>query len=283
MKKHRQLNLGSESQLICSTRGAPATYYYGFSLVELSIVLVILGLLTGGILAGQSLIRAAELRSTLSDTNRYRTAIYSFRDKYLALPGDMNTAGRFWGMANTAGTGGECADPNTNAGTGTQTCNGNGDGYIGPGTAPNERLRAWQHLANAGLIEGSYTGLPGSGGISHVVPGTNAPSGRVSNSGYSLYFWNDGAVDAGTYSRDYGNMMAIGTPTTTSTTKAAFIKAEEMWNMDTKIDDGRPAYGKFISRNATGRPNCATSDTASTAEYALTNTGISSSIYIQLK
>ena len=71
-----------------------------FSLVELSIVLVILGLLVGGILAGQSLIHAAELRAVSSEYQRYRTAIYAFRDKYLGLPGDITTATNFWGAAD---------------------------------------------------------------------------------------------------------------------------------------------------------------------------------------
>ncbi|MGB1540395.1 MAG: prepilin-type N-terminal cleavage/methylation domain-containing protein, partial [Rickettsiales bacterium] len=64
----------------------------GFSLVELSIVLVILGLLTGGILGGQSLIRAAELRSVSKEYEKYQTAINIFKDKYFALPGDFNNA-----------------------------------------------------------------------------------------------------------------------------------------------------------------------------------------------
>lgn len=63
-----------------------------FSLVELSIVLVILGLLVGGILAGQSLIRASELRAVTSEQARIVTAIQAFRDKYFALPGDMRNA-----------------------------------------------------------------------------------------------------------------------------------------------------------------------------------------------
>ncbi len=54
-----------------------------FSLVELSIVLVILGLLVGGVLSGQSLIRAAELRSITEDYARYVTATHTFKDKYL--------------------------------------------------------------------------------------------------------------------------------------------------------------------------------------------------------
>ncbi|MFZ4541879.1 MAG: type II secretion system protein [Rickettsiales bacterium] len=61
----------------------PITTHHAFSLVELSIVLVILGLLVGGILSGQALIRASELRSVSTEQQRYFTAIQTFRDKYL--------------------------------------------------------------------------------------------------------------------------------------------------------------------------------------------------------
>jgi len=63
-----------------------------FTLVELSIVLVILGLLVGGTLTGQSLIHAAELRSVVKDYEKYKTAMHVFEDKYFALPGDMTNA-----------------------------------------------------------------------------------------------------------------------------------------------------------------------------------------------
>lgn len=97
----------------------------GFSLVELSIVLVILGLLTGGILAGQSLIRASELRSVGNDVGRFYTATQSFRDKYFALPGDMAIATQIWGTQdNTPGT---CK---TTPSTTILTCNGDGNGQI---------------------------------------------------------------------------------------------------------------------------------------------------------
>ena len=79
-----------------------------FSLVELSIVLVILGLLTGGILAGQSLIRAAELRSVTNEFQRYIVATQSFRDKYFAAPGDITDAHRFWTSAGGNGANAAC-------------------------------------------------------------------------------------------------------------------------------------------------------------------------------
>lgn len=70
-----------------------------FSLVELSIVLVILGLLVGGILAGQSLIKASELRKIGADFTRYESAINAFRDKYFFYPGDLPNATQLWGAA----------------------------------------------------------------------------------------------------------------------------------------------------------------------------------------
>ena len=128
-----------------------------FSLVELSIVLVILGLLVGGILSGQSLIRAAELRSFTTEYSKYVAAVNSFKDKYFQLPGDMPNATSFWGAAHA--TPATCL---TTVGTGSQTCNGDGNGSISNAAAASqygEEYTFWQHLANAGLIEGSYTGI----------------------------------------------------------------------------------------------------------------------------
>jgi prepilin-type N-terminal cleavage/methylation domain-containing protein len=61
----------------------------GFTLVELSIVLVIIGLIIGGVLVGQDMIKAAEIRSTVSQIQSYDTAANTFRDKYEYVPGDV--------------------------------------------------------------------------------------------------------------------------------------------------------------------------------------------------
>ena len=61
----------------------------GFTLIELSIVLVIIGLVVGGVLVGQDLIRAAQGRAQISQIEKYNTAANTFRDKYGALPGDL--------------------------------------------------------------------------------------------------------------------------------------------------------------------------------------------------
>ena len=74
---------------------------HGFSLVELSIVLVIVGLLTGGILMGQNLIRNAEIQGVMKELAKYSDAVIAFRDQYDALPGDLPDAGNYWGLVNT--------------------------------------------------------------------------------------------------------------------------------------------------------------------------------------
>lgn len=157
----------------------------GFSLVELSIVLVILGLLTGGILGGQALIRAAELRSLTVELERLSTATYSFRDKYFGMPGDITNATAFWGDQATGVN--ACPSPSTPDGS-PGTCNGNGDGQFSGGDL-GENLRALQQLALAGLIEGSYTGIP-SASNNVQLAGENVVRARLPNAGIWFRFWD---------------------------------------------------------------------------------------------
>lgn len=247
----------------------------GFSLVELSIVLVILGLLVGGILTGQNLVRAAELRSITTERDQYVAAIQIFRDKYLALPGDMTNAKAFWGEA-AAGT--ACK---TTIGTGTQTCNGNGNGEIHyNATESNEYFRSIQHLANAGLINGNYTGIGGTDGsdIDHAIIGTNTPRAKLGNAGWTLRTYGDYGGDVETYNSaflsggDYGHILDFGSQTGGNTTRGPILSPEEVWNIDTKIDDGRPGHGSVILRHI---DFCATpsGNTDVNADYLLSETG----------
>lgn len=245
----------------------------GFSLVELSIVLVILGLLTGGILAGQSLIRASELRSYITDMQRYTAAINSFRGKYFQYPGDMNNATAFWGSAG--GTGADATCQNT-ASTTTATCNGNGDGWIDDSAVTNdERFRFWQHLGNAGLIEGSYTGATDSGtpGSFALTPGKNVPALKgnatftlidyQTASGYTAGSFSFAGLSAGHYIEFRASGSGVQP-----------LAPDEAWNIDTKMDDGKPGYGIISGpvSSWTGSTGCTTSDDPTTATYSLTNT-----------
>lgn len=250
----------------------------GFSLVELSIVLVILGLLTGGILAGQSLIHAAELRAVSTEFQRYVAASQSFRDKYFALPGDMTNANKFWGAAD-GGTGDTVACMTTTTND-ARTCNGNGSGRIGDSAISNESLRFWQHLANAGLVEGQYTGIAGTPAANQIIIGTNVPRAKLSNSSY--WFPQYEGVQPGSAGRfasteAYNNTFYFGG---WAGTWRGNLKPEDAWNIDTKMDDGKPGQGKVkapwdanYSASGTACTSAATA-AATTADYLLTNSNM---------
>jgi prepilin-type N-terminal cleavage/methylation domain-containing protein len=251
----------------------------GFSLVELSIVLVILGLLTGGILAGQSLIHASELRSYMADYSRYIAALHSFRGKYFGMPGDITNATKFWGAADPTP-----ATCKTTTPTGTQTCDGDGNGAVRESATSFENFQAWRQMANAGLVEGSFTGLAGTCGAPGdrcPTPGTNIPITKLNKGGWGLYYVASLSADTGSrYAGRYGNVFYSG-KASNDYADNPFLKTEDAWNIDTKLDDGKPGYGKIKSYTATSRPNCASTDVASSAIYDLTQTRSNCTLLIE--
>ena len=86
-----------------------------------------------------------------------------------------------------------------------------------------------------------------------------------------------GAMFAGTP----GNFLQVGAQTATGATGASFFKPEEVWNIDTKMDDGKPAYGmvQADNPNSTKNPNCTTSTNSALATYNLALSAISCRIY----
>lgn len=239
----------------------------GFSLVELSIVLVILGLLVGGILAGQSLIRASELRSVSNDMQRFTAATYAFRDKYFSIPGDMNNATAFWGKDNT-----NCPSHSGSAAT-PGTCNGNANGMIDitvSASSTGESFQFWKQLALAGMVEGTYTGLSGADGNRHSIPGTNVPRGKLANSGFSIDYLGTLSGDAWRWNGAYHNTLHIGGAVGT-VPEGQIFSPPEQWNIDTKLDDGNPAQGRVRSYKQSHHTGCTTTNTESSTQYALSN------------
>ena len=252
----------------------------GFSLVELSIVLVILGLLVGGVLTGQNLVRSAEIRSITEQFKSYDIAVNLFREKYNGRPGDIANATAYWGAAGTC--------PGTapaHATTDGSTCNGDANGQ----TNSFEIYRVWQQLANAGLIEGRYNGV--TGGVSNhytSLIGTNVPAGKVGNGGWSIYNWGPTALVSELNNRfegSYGNgdIYIYGAKITDHLSSSPVITGQEMWNIDTKMDDGKPGTGTLRAQEVTGNCHDATTSAvtalAPTANYNLSANTISCNLY----
>jgi prepilin-type N-terminal cleavage/methylation domain-containing protein len=244
----------------------------GFSLVELSIVLVILGLLTGGILGGQSLIRASELRTVSTEHGRYVAAVHSFRDKYFQLPGDLSNATNIWGTAAN------CPGNSTQGSTTSATCNGDGNGKIMNTGTSSERYRAWQHLANAGLIEGSFSGVAGAGGANESKIASNVPASKLGRAGWTIRTCCSATDETTTgntaaFAGVYGNMFDFGAELATNTTQDPVLKPEELWNIDTKMDDGKPGTGRVLA-NYWSTCTLATSQSDIAANYNLASSAI---------
>lgn len=236
-----------------------ARQYKGFTLIELSIVLVIIGLIIGGILVGKDMIRAAELRSVLSQIDNFQSAINAFRLKYSCLPGDCPNATDFFGTDSSGCPSG---------GGATGTCNGNDNRQIGlfsVGTiSEGESFRSWQQLGLAGLIEGSYTGVAGPGGVRDVIGGTNAPISKMNKSAFQLVYIQSTLGDR--YSAVSGHhILFFGNDSTNFEPDKGALGADEAYALDAKTDDGLPGSGRMIAAYQflnNGYPECVTNNSA---------------------
>lgn len=199
----------------------------GFSLIEISVVLVIIGLLAGGILIGGGLIGTARTQKAIGDFTKYGEAATGFYEKYYYWAGDIPDATSRW----------------------SGTSNGNGDGYLGVDSSgtfaqANEFYYFWLDLAKAQYIEGSYTGAAGS-----------VPKGAFSGS-YLSHVVNNSGSDA-----DTTRQALLLTPvaqyneTNGEDSDAGIVKGQDAQYIDSKIDDGLPRTGRVRSAGS-----CITSD-----------------------
>lgn len=139
----------------------------GFTLVELAIVLVIIGLILAGIIKGQALINNAKIKNAYNAQKEIMAAVYTYYDRYQKYPGDDNTAQARWGAATFNGNGngiieGGAVGTNTTPGS-MFTC--------AAGTA-TETCAVWEHLRLANIISGTATAGAGRLNPTHPYGGT---------------------------------------------------------------------------------------------------------------
>lgn len=253
----------------------------GFTLVELSIVLVIIGLVAGGILAGRDLVETAKMRAQLTQIEKYNTAVHDFQTKYLVKPGDMAlTTASQYGF-NTVGCDGTM---------GNRDGNGILDGYWAGIRILEYRevTLFWQDLSQEGLIDGSYPGggatySSGCGiasanwtltsGATYI--GNYIPAAKI-GSGNFVYVY-DSATNAGGVDDD--NWFGIGAITSVHTDGSMYSNATitplSAFRIDQKVDDGVPTTGNvralYINSYWINQPNAQASDSATSCYNTTTN------------
>jgi len=178
----------------------------GFTLVEIAIVLVLIGLLVGGILKGQEMITQARIKSVIADFNGISAAYYAYRDRYRAIPGNDPNAATRWSGATA----------------------GDGDGHIGglynSATTADESRQWWDHLRRAGLVSGKGSSQPFNA-VSGII-GAQTGDGASPNYGPVL-----GSDAAGT-----GGLTGIVVCSANLPDKIAI-------GVDAQMDDGIPGAG----------------------------------------
>ncbi len=230
-----------------------------FTLVELAIVLVIIGLIIGGVLVGQDMVKGAEGRATAGQFEKYNSAVNAFRDKYRQVPGDLNPvqAAQFGFLTRTGGVAGQ------------GDSNGLLEGCSSAATILGcETVMVWEDLSSANLLDGSfsvaYSSTPPTLTLS-TIP-TMLPIARMGRGNFfSIYV-------SGSYNYyQLGGIAAItaGVPTLTKT-----ITPQESYNIDSKLDDGKPATGSMtaVDGDATAF-NSFPSDAGTTAGSCIDATG----------
>lgn len=225
-----------------------------FTLVELSIVILIMGLIVAGVTAGSSLVSGAKSRKFISDTEKYKSAIVQFKSQYNYLPGDFPGSYSYWGAgcgANTVGA--------------SDSCNGNGNGAV-EFTAV-EDIKLWYHLMRAGLINLNMSGALVGGSYS---PGVNTPrSVYGGTSAYQVFYTDPSATNFGRY----GNALQIGSNGGRHQ-NTPFISPVDAYKIDLKIDDGTADKGIMFTLKGIPETGgvCVTANwTAASASYILTD------------
>lgn len=206
----------------------------GFTLIEIAIVLVIIGLLLGGVLKGQELINSAKVKNLATDFKNIPVFIYGYQDKFKALPGDQTQA-TLDAQFPPAGTAAAC----TPAATGLCTT-GNGviEGSWNATAKTSESFLFWQHVRLAGLAPG-----PTDIAVANYLP-TNAANGTIGIQSGTTVILNSPMLGSAGANPIRGSYVICS-----NGILGKFVK-----QLDTQMDDGNTATGSMMATDTIVTP-----------------------------
>ena len=210
----------------------------GFTLVELSIVLVIIGLLIGGILVAQSMISTTKIQSFIRQISQFDAAISNFETTYKALPGDND----YFGAVVGAEIHGDRSITDSRA----QYPDNDDTSYDAEGG------RFWYDLSQMGLKNEDGNAYPNlsAGGVD-INPGVNAPLAKIGKKSSVLVFYDDPHGASGITNYYYVDKFEYTGPIQ----KDEAIESKELLAVDAKIDDGKPVSGNVDSSGCNSGSN----------------------------
>jgi prepilin-type N-terminal cleavage/methylation domain-containing protein len=211
----------------------------GFTMVELSVVIVIAGLILAVILGSSSLIKSARLKNVIEDMHAIETAVKLYESKYQELPGDNQRA---YEIFDATASGTVC-------GATALLCNGDGDGKIGDewntaaiGAQHTESLRAWQHLQAARLYTTDLSGVPDTTNFASIR--VNIPPSNLETVGYA--FGTDSRYWEEEFRGEAKNHLIVGSPHN-DLLRGSALTPTDAYSIDIKLDDGKAENGLIIA------------------------------------